>query len=724
MAPSNASDLPAHGSWLRTARRRLFIDTQFPDWTRPGQSGGAIDELRNVATRLDPEAIVTAASEAGAEVIVAFAKCQYGNFYYDTAFGHQHSGLHGRDHFGELLERAHSVGLRVVAYYSNRWDVEAARANPDWVAVDPDGGRSYERWPTLCLLSPYRELVVEQLTELGGRYDIDGLWSDIIHGPPCYCERCERSFGATLPSDPGDPRWLDLLRWHRSVISGYVDVTREALRAARPRAAFVVNHFGSVYVDARLGLSLEHLRASDGTSTEGYAEWHGLLYPAFASEYLAAAAPDRPSEVLISRFANTWDFSLKPVAQMRFEAFSAAARGSAVCFDDEPYLDGTLEPMVYERISEVFGEMQRREPWLDLDRYEIEAAVYVSQASRELATVLDGSRAWGHLQFPSAELNDGPSDLVPAVMGTYKALVEAQMAVGVATDPVPPFGPGAPRVLCLPGVLALDDAEVERIERFVAAGGGLVATGATSMFETDGTRRASLRLRELFGADVVDPAREPASYTYVEAPSAGARPFPQYLPTLDIKTISSETEVMMGRRRPVIQTSGELYFHNNQPPPSDQLAEPAVVRRTYGRGRVVYMPGSPDGNVARFGSEDHARLLVDAVRWAAGVEPHIRVDGPTGMRVVQGWKGDELVVHLVTAAPDLTVRHGPDRTLETITRVSRSSDVRLHVSVPVESATLQPHGVRLSVESEGACSVVSLPTASDWETIGLELASH
>ncbi len=226
--------------------------------------------------------------------------------------------------------------------------------------------------------------------------------------------------------------------------------------------AFIVNHYGSIYVDARLGLGPEHFAASDCSSTEGYAEWHGLLYPAFASEYLAAVAPDRPSEVLVSRFASTWDYSLKPVAQMRFESFSAAARGAAVCFDDEPYHDGRLEPVVYERIADVFREMERREPWTGLDRYESDVAIYVSQTSRELATVLDDSRAWGHLQFPPLELNGGPSDLVPSVMGTYKALVEAQLAVGIATGPVViDAALGGPRVLCLPGVLAIDDDEAD-----------------------------------------------------------------------------------------------------------------------------------------------------------------------------------------------------------------------------------------------------------------------
>jgi hypothetical protein len=362
--------------------------------------------------------------------------------------------------------------------------------------------------------------------------------------------------------------------------------------------------------------------------------------------------------------------------------------------------------------------MERREAWTELDRYEVDAAIYVSQTSRELATMLDGSRPWGHLQFPPLELNSGASDMVPSVMGMYKALVEAQLAVGVITGPVAHEAQGGPRVLCLPGVLAIDDDEAAWIERYVAQGGGLVATGPTSLYDPDGEQRSSLRLHDLFGVELT--GADPAPYTYVQE-LGHSRPIPQYLATLDVRMTDPGTEVIAGRRRPIIDTRGELYFHNNQAAPWTELAAPALVRRAHGRGRVVFAPGSPDGNVARLGSEDHARMLVEAVRWASGREPLVQTDGPTTTRVIAGWQGDDLVVHLVTAAPDLTVRHGADRTLETITRMPRHHDVRLQLSLPVVSATLEPDGTALPVTRDGARRSVSVESMSDWETVRFTL---
>jgi len=39
--------------------------------------------------------------------------------------------------------------------------------------------------------------------------------------------------------------------------------------------------------------------------------------------------------VLTGRFIHTWDFTVRPLAQMRYEAFSAVVNGVAVCVDDE-----------------------------------------------------------------------------------------------------------------------------------------------------------------------------------------------------------------------------------------------------------------------------------------------------------------------------------------------------------------------------------------------------
>src|SRR5690606_23404103 len=151
-----------------------------------------------------------------------------------------------------------------------------------------------------------------------------------------------------------------------------------------PGAAFVVNFFGTPYAQPSQGLSFKHLSLSDYGSTEGYTEWHGLLFPSYAARYMRAGMLDGPFEILTGRFVHTWDFTVRPLAQMRYEAFSIVANGGAVCVDDEPYHDGRVEPEVYDHLEDLFGEIERRERYVlgaEPVRY---AALYHSQKAREL----------------------------------------------------------------------------------------------------------------------------------------------------------------------------------------------------------------------------------------------------------------------------------------------------------------------------------------------------
>ena len=137
--------------WCSRNLRRIFFDMHLPDLTEPGQSGGCMDDLQGMATRFDPQAIVDEFVRARINVAVIFAKCQYGNFYYNTRLGHKHRGLGDLDLLGSILDLAHQRDIRILGYYSNMWDTQIAREHPEWMAQDANGQRSYKRWPTLCL---------------------------------------------------------------------------------------------------------------------------------------------------------------------------------------------------------------------------------------------------------------------------------------------------------------------------------------------------------------------------------------------------------------------------------------------------------------------------------------------------------------------------------------------------------------------------------------------
>ena len=712
--------------WYSHNLRRLFFDMHLPDWTEPGQSGGRISDPQGIATRFDPQAIVDEFVRARINVAVIFAKCQYGNFYYNTRLGHKHHGLGDLDLLGSVLELAHQRNIRIVGYYSNMWDTQIAREHPDWMAEDAEGQRSYKRWPTLCLNSPYRDLVHQHLEEMFTLYDLDGVWSDILSALPCFCPRCQalyqERFGTPMPRTTADADWIQMVRWQQDYLYDYIESCRSLVKAISPDAAYIVNFFGTPYALPSQGLSVKHLALSDQGSTEGYTEWHGLLFPGYAARYIRGGTLDRPFEVLTGRFVNTWDFTVRSLAQMRFEAFSVVANGGAVCVDDEPYHDGQIEPIVFDHLENIFSEIERREPYLLGAQPVYYAGLYHSQKARELDEVLNRTEPPKNSLTPKSNLNPGPSDLLPSLMGAYKALTEAHIPVQFVDDrPESLRTLSRYRVVYLPNILTISDEEADALRAYVRGGGGLVATGATSLFDDMGRPLENFTLADLFGVDVVGRGHHTFPYFHFTESELlcelAAQPVPHYMAMWRVRLNTDDVSVAATRRDPLIETEDEIYYHNNQPAPGPDTGEPVVVYRRYGQGRVVYCSALPESNFARLGYAPYRQMIARMLTWAAGGVPEIRADGLLNTEIIPTHLGDDLIVHLVTGMPQRTVRFHLHRTADTIEEPVTLANVRLEVPAATLAAYRLPQREPLPLAQYGGQVTVMLPEMTDWETI-------
>jgi hypothetical protein len=714
--------------WYRNNTRRLFFDMHLPDWTRPGQSGGDQHSLREIATRFEPEQIINRFAKARINTVVIFAKCQYGNFYYNTRIGHKHTGLGDQDFLGEMIDHAHRQNIRVIAYYSNMWDTEAARLHPEWMAEEADGRYSYNRWPTMSLLSPYRDLVHSHLTELTTQYDIDGIWSDILSDLPTFDrytrERYEQDFGQPMPRHNQEAGWINMVRWQQDRLYDYIDECYQLVKAIKPEVAYIVNFYGTPYAMPSQGLSFKHLKRSDMGSTEGYTEWQGLIFPGFAARYMRSGTDGRPFEVLTGRFVHTWDFTLRPLAQMRFEAFSVVANGGAVCIDDEPYQDGQLEPAVYDTIENIYSEIERREQVLHGAEPVRYAALYVSQKARELDEVLNRTKPSSNPLVPESNMNPSDSDLLPAWMGTYKALIEAHIPVEIVDDRPESFATlSRYKVVYLANILTLSADEADALRTYVANGGAVVATGATSLYDEQGKRLTNYTLADLFGVNFIKRGEFTFPYfQFQDSPITSdliRRPLPHYMAMWEVQPNSPEVQVAATRRNPLIETSGETYYHNNQPPPDDDTGEPVIVYRTYGRGRVIYCGAMPESNYARLGHIPYRQLIANMVTWAAGGLPPVRATGLLNTEIVVNRLGEDWIVHLVSGFPQRAVRFGQQRTVDTIEEIVPLYNVQLTIPTTVKAVYRVPSREQLPVVHTNAEASVTIPYMEDWETLRL-----
>ena len=82
--------------------------------------------------------------------------------------------------------------------------------------------------------------------------------------------------------------------------------------------------------------------------------------------------------------------------------------------------------------------------------------------------------------------------------------MEARIPFEMADDrQLEPQHIGRYRVLVLPDIAAMSDKQCQQIRDYVMAGGRIVATGETSLYDELGKRRANFGLADLFGCDYV-----------------------------------------------------------------------------------------------------------------------------------------------------------------------------------------------------------------------------
>jgi len=149
------------------------------------------------------------------------------------------------------VTREHGVALLI--HYSGIWDTVAVQHRPEWARVDENGEPDAQMTSTF---GPYvDELMIPQLKEVVGAYDLDGLWVD----GDCWTARLDYSEAALAtwreetgyedtPKDPSDPRWPQWKQFHRRQYEQYLCHWVDALHQFKPELDITSNWMYSTRV--------------------------------------------------------------------------------------------------------------------------------------------------------------------------------------------------------------------------------------------------------------------------------------------------------------------------------------------------------------------------------------------------------------------------------------------------------------------------------------------
>jgi hypothetical protein len=217
------------------------------------------------------------------------------------------------------------------------------------------------------------------------------------------------------------------------------------------------------------------------------------------------------------------------------------------------------------------------------------------------------------------------------------------------------------KVLALPNVGALSGAHCAAIRRFVEQGGALIATGASSLYNEWGERRPDFALADLYGAHApaTDFGRRSGGrgfHTYLRIAEGERHPVLRGFEETAILPFGGMLEAIRTDPGVTVPLTFVPPFPT-MPPETAWMREaktgiPALVLR----GRVAYLPADLDRRYGRDNLPDHAALLANIVRWAAGDAMPLDVRGPGLIDCHLYRQPGRLILHMVNLTNAATWR--------------------------------------------------------------------
>jgi len=634
-------------------------------------------------------------------------------FYPSKVKFHRHGKfLKGRDLFGECVTAAKKRGMRVVARMSPdlNWG-DALEAHPEWAMRNQDGSVQHSgedpRLFKTCMFTSYMDDYVPAIMrEVNSLYEVDCFyangWPPLGNLPVCYCAVCSK-----LPP-PGTPAyWRVFTDRVLSLWRRYDAIAKEK----KSDSFFFANSGGNV----RGGPNLDQLGKmtswfqadNQGRTYEEPSIWgcslqgrvcNAVLEGAVAANVTAAYSTGQPG----------WRNVSKSPAETRMWLSQSVASGML------PYLhfvgdeNGFGEDRRWQRVGEEYF------PWTALH----DAHLTTRRSIANIGVVIGQST---QLLYPGPATARSRTYMRETTEGLYHALLQGRFAFDfVHEDRLDPERLAKYRALLLPNVAMLSDKQCRQLADYVRAGGSLMASFETSLYDENLKARGDFGLAELMGvskAKAVVGTNGNAYSARIEKPHAILDGF-------------SDTSWIAGaqNRVPLKRVEGAVAtvvpgFVRYPPelayPTERQTDEPAMVLRESGKSRTVWFPGDIERTYWITGHSDLLRLLHNAIRWVSHEERVVQVEGP-GLVEIFCWEtAPGYAVHLLNYDTP-NAFHG---WLQTESQVgAQRVRMKLPAGVGVRSVELLRSGQKPAFALREQVLQFTVPGLGDYEVAAITVA--
>lgn len=655
--------------------------------------------LREIDCNLDPERLVDQLKSFNANVLLL-------NVGGIVAFYPTELPLHHRDDFlkdgadmvGAVLETAHRNGIKVVGRFDlSKCHREVYEAHPDWFWVGVDGRPVvYNGLYHTCINGGwYREYSHEILKEALGKYDLDGIFFNMFgyqvfdysgnyHGI-CQCPNCKarfkEMFGKELPrvENWDDPVYREYITFKDRTVDEVAHEIYRTVKDAKPNIVTMMR------LDDTDVIRMEVNRAVDRELPE-WAYWSGEQ----AKWAHAIGKGKNYSSAVVYFIDIPYRFAAESEGCLGLRLAQQLANGASLDF----YVLGTLDQedqKGYPIARKLFNYHANHEDDYAGLRSIARVGLLNSSTTSEYYARREGKR------------------YLHCFRGAYQILAENHIPFDIISEPLINERDTDELVrrydvMVLPNVACLSDEHAALLDRYVEAGGGLVATYETALFDETGAERPVFAVKSL-PVERVEFRKESMRSAYLRV---GEGELPGFENT---RLVLLDEGYLYVKTKDGAESSLRLIPPQRYGPPEKCYPDletdwPGIIWGRYGKGRVAYIPWKPDRLYYRHGLVEHSKLLVTAIdrvnrsgrrQIVTNAPPHVEV---TIHQRQQDGNDARYVLHLVNFSGNRgTAYHDPIPIHDIHVEVALPGQVsRARLSVLNSPVSISEHDGRIAFD--------------------------
>ncbi len=359
--------------------------------------------------------------------------------FYPTRLEFQRTSpwLEDRDLLGEIIEKCHREGIRVIARFDfSKTHQSFFRRHPEWYYRSEDGRAvPYNDTVATCVCGEYQqERALEIIGEVLQGYPVDGIFFNMFgfitwdysgnYYGPCHCDCCKKRFaefsgGKELPKteDPGEPDFREYRAFQEQVVEELLGRVHRLVRSYGDDIAVCTYHHSDVDI----------IRDESNSAVDRPLPF--WLYN--SSSNVAKVRSSWDNKIISNCVINAADlfyrFSAVPPALTRLRLYENMAEGSGLDFCIIGVFEGYPDQDSVSAAKEVFRyHAEHQEVYGRLDSL-AKLAVLLPLSRRESPAYRGVFRALKELHLPFDCILDARAAAEPSLLERYTTVLVPEL---------------------------------------------------------------------------------------------------------------------------------------------------------------------------------------------------------------------------------------------------------------------------------------------------------